>query len=100
MADGGSRMAGIEGISIPANGALLRPIVRSIGQAIYARSHARTVFNQKVLRIHHEETHSAAVGQCSVGRSEKALQGGTVVEGVDAFSQNEVQHKGSPASHF
>src|SRR2546428_3703691 len=25
---------------------------------------------------------------------------GTVVEGAEAFSQNEVQHKGSPASHF
>src|SRR5215471_9562959 len=100
MADRSSRMAGIEGLSIPAHGTVLRPIIRSIGEAIHARSNARTVFNQEVLRIHFEETHSAAVGQCSVGRSEKAFQGGTMVERAEAFSQNEVEHKRSPASHF
>ena len=36
----------------------------------------------------------------AVGRGEKALEGGTVAERVEAFSQNEVQYKGSPASHF
>src|SRR5215469_18349168 len=100
MADRSSRMAGIEGLSIPANGTVLRPIIRSIGETIHARSNARTIFNQEVLRIHFEETHSAPVGQCSVVRGEKAFQGGTVVERVEALSQNEVQHKGSPASHF
>src|SRR5215469_1180266 len=100
MADGSSRMAGIEGLPIPADGTVLRPIVRSIGEAIHERSNARTIFNQEVLCIHLEETHSPAVGKCAVGRSEKALQGGTVVERVEALSQNEVQHKGSPASHF
>jgi hypothetical protein len=72
MADSSSRMAGIEGLSIPANGTVLRPIVRSIGEAIHPRSNARTIFNQDVLRIHLEETHSAAMGQRSVGRREKS----------------------------
>jgi len=100
MADRSSRMAGIEGLSIPANGAVLRTVVRSIGQTVHARSNARAVLNQEVLRIHFEETHSSSVGQRSIGRGEKALQGRAVVEGIEALSQNEVQHKGSPTSHF
>src|ERR1700678_844092 len=90
----------VERVSIPADGAVFQSIVWSIGKAIYARSNARTVFNQEVLRIHFESAHFATMGRDSSGRSEKAPQGGTVVEGAEAFSQNEVQHKGSPPSHF
>ena len=38
-------MAGVERISIPTDGAVLRPVVRCTGKAIHGRSNARTLFN-------------------------------------------------------
>jgi len=74
MADGRSCMAGVERVSKPADGAIFRSIVRSIGKAIHARSNARTVFNQEVLRIHFEETHFATMGEAPVAEVKKPLK--------------------------
>jgi integrase len=74
MANGRSCLAGVERVSIPADGAVFQSIVRSIGKAIHARSNARTVFNQEVLPIHFESAHFVTMGRGSCGRSEKALK--------------------------
>jgi len=55
----------VERVSIPADRAVFQSILRSIGKAMHARSNARTVFNQEVLRIHLEETHFATMGRGS-----------------------------------
>jgi hypothetical protein len=100
MANGISRLAGVERISTPTDGAILWPVVWSIGKEIHARSHARTVFNREVLSVHFEDAYFASVGRCFPGRGEKALQGRTMVERTEKLFQNEVQRKGSLASHF
>jgi hypothetical protein len=75
----------------------LQSIVRSIGKAIHARSDARTVFNQEVLSnpfCSFEETHFATMGEAPVAEVKKPPQGGAMVEGAEAFPQNESNIKG------
>jgi len=94
VANGRSCLAGVERVAIQRMEPVFQSIVRSIGKAIHARSNARTVFNQEVLRIHFESAHFATMGRGSRGRSEKAPQSGTVVEGAEDSPKTKSNIKG------